>query len=91
MANKTQLAHRSAQNDNGNWKPVAYGIGTVVGIVVGLLAAHLYTQAVEQNQDVQQAGQRPQISPLDLVSLGTMMLGVIRHITDLGVRSANKN
>ena len=91
MANKAQLARKSTQNENGNWKPAAYGIGTVVGIVVGLLAAHLYTQAVEQNQDIQQAGQRPQISPLDMVSLGTMMLGVIRQITDLGARSANKN
>jgi hypothetical protein len=58
---------------------------------VGLIAAHLYTQAVEQNQDSGQTGKRPQISPLDMVSLGTMTLGVIRHITDLGARSANKN
>jgi len=100
MANKAQLARsavRSVQNqeqyqqrESGSWKPVAYGLGAVFGILVGVVAAHLYTQAVEQNQDVNQAGSRPQISPLDMISLGTMLLGVIRHITDLGARSASK-
>lgn len=92
MANKnnnSQPSHNAALTHNSSWKPMAYGIGSVAGVLVGLLAAHFYTQAIEQNQEPSVAGSRPKMSPLDVVSLATMLLGVIRQITDLGARNAN--
>ena len=69
-------------SQKSEWKPVAYLLGALIGVVVGLLSAHFYTRAVEENTD----GERPHIHTGDIFALGMTMLSLVRHVTDLGAR-----
>ena len=67
-----------------NWKSVVYLIGAIIGVVVGLLSAHLYARAVEENNE----GEQPHIGTGDVFALGMSMLSLVRHVTDLGARTS---
>jgi hypothetical protein len=68
-----------------NNSPV-YLIGTVLGVVLGFLAAHLYVQSVEENN----AGVRPQLESGDAIKLGLLAVTVLRQITDLGAKGGRR-
>ena len=73
-------------SQKSDWKSLAYLLGAIVGVAVGLLSAHLYTRAVEENHD----GEQPRIGPGDIFALGMSMLSLVRHVTDLGARGAQR-
>ncbi|MHB8625164.1 MAG: hypothetical protein ACYDBJ_07825 [Aggregatilineales bacterium] len=73
-------------SQKSDWKPLAYLIGGVIGIVVGLLSAHLYTRAVEENNN----GEQPELGTGDVFGLGMATLALVRHVTDLGARGTNR-
>ncbi len=69
-----------------DWKSIAYVIGGIVGLVVGLLSAHLYSQAVEENQ----TDKRPNLGTGELFTIGMAALSLVRQVTDLGARNPKK-
>ena len=73
-------------SQRSDWKSLVYLIGGAIGIVVGLLSAHLYTRAVEENND----GEQPQLGTGDVFALGMATLALVRHVTDLGARGNNR-
>jgi hypothetical protein len=68
------------QKRNNN--PV-YLIGSVLGVILGFVAAHLYVQAVEENNN----GVRPRLESGDAIKLGLLAITVMRQITDLGAKA----
>ncbi|NLE50950.1 MAG: hypothetical protein GX613_06035 [Chloroflexi bacterium] len=54
-------------------------VGGVVGLVVGLLAAHLYTRAAEENMRVEPG----KIGTMDAVRIGIALMAIVRQITDM--------
>jgi hypothetical protein len=75
-------SRRVNTSQKSEWKPLAYLFGAIIGVLVGLLSAHLYTRAVEERTD----GERPHIQTGDIFALGMTMLSLVRHVTDLGAR-----
>ncbi len=71
---------------NDNWKMPLYAIGAVIGLIIGFLAAHMYTQAVEENH----GGNLPQVETQDAFKLGLAAVALIRQVTDLGAKGAPK-
>ncbi len=69
-----------------NWKTPFYAIGAIIGLVIGFLAAHMYTQAVEENHN----GIVPQVETSDVFRLGLAAVALMRQITDLGAKDAPK-
>jgi len=76
-----------SRQNNQEWKSLAYVVGLIGGLVIGLLSAHLYTQAVEENQD----GERPKVGVGEVFMLGTAALALIRQVTDLGARNSSSS
>ncbi len=70
-------------NDN-NWKPVVYLAGGALGLVTGLVAAHLYARTAEENRLTD--GVKNQIEAGDAFRLGLATLALVRQISDLGIR-----
>jgi len=65
-----------------NWKMPIYAIGAAIGLALGFLTAHLYTQAVEEKH----SGIVPQVEAGDVFRLGLAALAFMRQITDLAAR-----
>lgn len=72
------MEETSAIVEAADWKPKALIIGAVIGALVGLGAAYLYSQRVEAESE------GPSIKPADGVRLGVMVLGLLRSIAELG-------
>ena len=71
---------------NGDWKFQTYLTGSIIGLFVGIIAAHLYTRAVEEST----SGNSPdRLKANDMVKLGLSTLGLVRQITELGNMSKN--
>jgi hypothetical protein len=70
-------------NSDGNWKTVTYALGAVLGLVMGLAAAHLYTRAAEENGE---AGVPARIETGDAFKIGLAALALIRQISALGAK-----
>ncbi len=68
-----------------NNNPV-YLIGAVLGVILGFLAAHMYVQSVEENND----GVRPRLESGDAIKLGLTAITVLRQITDLGAKGGRR-
>jgi uncharacterized membrane protein YadS len=62
-----------------NWKPKILIAGAVIGALVGIGAAYLYTQAAERERGLQS----PDFSAGDGIKLGVMLLGLLRSVADL--------
>lgn len=54
-------------------------VGGVLGLAVGLLAAHLYARAAEENMKLEPG----KIGTMDAVRLGIAVMAIIRQITDI--------
>ncbi len=69
------------EEQSGSWKSSTYFRGGILGLLVGLIAAHLYARAVEETTN----GKLPdQIKASDMVKVSLGILGVVRQITELG-------
>jgi hypothetical protein len=69
------------ESKQGDWKMQTYLRGGLIGLMVGLIAAHLYTRAAEEtNGDKLPA----RVSASDLVKVSLAILGLVRQITELG-------
>lgn len=64
-----------------NWKTQTYLRGAIIGLVVGLIAANLYTRAAEEANG---SSKVPALRANDVVKLGLAILGIVRQITELG-------
>jgi hypothetical protein len=62
-----------------DWKPKVLVVGAVVGALVGLGAAYLYTQRAE----LENGSLAPEFSPGDGVRLGLLLLGLLRSVSDM--------
>ena len=51
-------------------------VGGILGAMVGLLAAYLYLQNLDEDQP-------PSVSPGQGVKIGVLLLGLVRNIADL--------
>ena len=67
-------------------KTQLYITGALLGLLVGLLSAHLYGRAVEENTHSGTAA--TDLSSSDLVKLGLLLLGIVRQITEFGSTTA---
>jgi CBS-domain-containing membrane protein len=61
-----------------DWKPKALIVGTLIGALVGLGAAYLFTQRVEADNA------QPRLRPADGVRLGVMIMSLLRSVAELG-------
>ncbi len=68
------------EQQQDSWKMKALVIGGVVGLAAGLVAAMIFIQRAELNQA------QPKISAGEGVKVGIGVLGVLRLISDLGMR-----
>ncbi len=75
-------------NDN-NWKPIVYLAGGAVGLVTGLVAAHLYTRTAEENR--LSDGVPNRVEAGDAFRLGLATLALVRQISDLAIRKPQEN
>ncbi len=71
-------ANENAIETVDNRKPVILVIGGVLGALVGLGAAYLLIQNAEKE------GKPPQVSPVDGVKLGVLVMGLLRTVATLG-------
>ncbi len=69
-----------------NWKMPIYLLGSIFGLIFGFLAAHLYTQSVEENH----GATRPKVETGDLFRLGMSGITLMRQITDLGAKGTQR-
>jgi len=60
-----------------DWRPKVLVVGAVVGALVGLGAAYLFIQNVEDNS------QPPEITAGKGLKLGLLLLGLVRSVADL--------
>jgi hypothetical protein len=65
--------------DPSEWKPKILVVGAVLGALVGLGAAYLYTQRAEMENGYSV----PEFSTGDGVRLGLLLLGLLRSVSDM--------
>ena len=75
-------------DNNSNWKFETYVRGSVIGLMVGIIAAYLYTRATEENLLGDGGGERRSIGASDMVKISLSILSLVRQITDMGSSSA---
>jgi H+/Cl- antiporter ClcA len=56
-----------------------YIFGVIGGAIAGLLGAYFYKRAAEENQV-----RREKLSPTQMLSVATSMVGILRQIAELG-------
>ena len=61
---------------NSNWKSQLYIVGVALGGVLGFLSAYLFAREAEN--EAEQEGQRPDVSPIALLGLATSTLSLVR-------------
>lgn len=76
-------------SNNNNWKFETYVRGSVIGLMVGIIAAYLYTRAAEENL-LGDGEEHRTIGASDMVKISLTILGLVRQITDMGSSSSKK-
>lgn len=66
-----------------------YIVGALVGGMIGMLSAHLYKRAADENADDPEA-ESLAMKPQDLVALGVAILGIVRKIAEAGAEAGKK-
>lgn len=69
-------------NEN-NRKTVTYVLGAALGLGVGLVTAHLYSRAEEENHP---EGTPSKVGTMDLFKVALTAIGLMRQITEVGAR-----
>lgn len=62
-----------------NWKPKILVVGAVLGALVGIGAAYLYTQQSERERGFES----PSFSAGDGLKLGLLLMGLLRSVSDM--------
>lgn len=71
------------ENDNlKSWKRNAYTLGGLFGLTMGLLSAHLYTRAAEEN--LSDEGDPPQVPTMTLIGVLLSAMALLRQIAEIG-------
>ena len=70
-------------NETGNWRTITYIVGAALGLVTGLVAAHMYTRAAEENGE---AGMPVRLETGDAFKIGLAALTLVRQISALGAK-----
>ena len=65
-------------DENQNWKTQTLIAGAVIGALAGVGAAYMLVKRAEDNDE------QPQLSAREGVSLGLMVLGLLRQVAQLG-------
>lgn len=65
--------------ESENWKPKVLVVGAVIGALVGVGAAYLYTQQSERKQGFEYSN----FSAGDGIKLGLLLLGLLRSVADM--------
>lgn len=63
--------------NNLNWRTRAMLAGGAVGALLGVVAAYVYVNSVDKNDEV------PDLNPAEAVAIGLAVLGVLRQIAAL--------
>jgi hypothetical protein len=71
-----------------NWKVMAYLAGGLVGLLTGLVSAHLYKRTAEANRLTSGAPVRIEVG--DAFKLTLAALALVRQVTDLASRKPDK-
>ncbi len=66
-----------------SWKAPVYFVGALIGVVFGLISAHMYARAVEENNE----GVTPRVETGEAFRLGLTAIGLMRQITELGAKN----
>ena len=66
--------------ESDNWKRKALIIGGVAGLLTGLLAAYLFIQRAEQEEE------QPKLSAGEGVKVVVVVMGLLKLISDMGAR-----
>jgi hypothetical protein len=66
--------------ESDNWKRKALIIGGVAGLLTGLLAAYLFIQRAELEEE------KPKLSAGEGVKVGVGVMGLLKLIADMGSR-----
>ncbi|MHC1784042.1 MAG: hypothetical protein AB9891_15025 [Anaerolineaceae bacterium] len=67
-------------DNSSNWKTRTLLMGALIGACTGVLAAYLMIQKAEQQEE------QPRLTAGDGVKLGVGVLGLLRFISDMGIR-----
>jgi hypothetical protein len=69
---------------NDNWKTQTYIRGSLIGLIVGIIASYLYTRAAEEHQLMDGKNELTPIGASDMVKISLSILALVRQITELG-------
>ena len=71
-------------SSESNWKSITYVIGAVLGLAMGVTAAHMYTRAAEEHG---QTGLPAKVDTGEVLRIGLAVLALIRQVSALGAKS----
>lgn len=71
-------------SNDPNWKTRTYTIGTLVGALLGLVSAYLYSRAAEENVDDTGQGRPARLQTGQMLALSLAALGLIRQVAEMG-------
>jgi hypothetical protein len=69
-------------NEN-NRKTLKYVLGAALGLGAGLVTAHLYARAEEENHP---EGSASKVRTMDIFKVALTAIGLMRQITEVGAR-----
>ncbi|MCL4265889.1 MAG: hypothetical protein KJ069_21930 [Anaerolineae bacterium] len=72
---------------NINWKTKAMVLGTLIGALIGLGAATLFTRNADKNSN----GQAPEVSTAEALGLAISIIGLVRGIASLADGKSGKS
>lgn len=78
----TRTPNENTGSNLEGWKTRTFMIGAVGGLLFGLIAAYMYSRAVED--DLRRGGGRNRVQTGDLIGLLLAGLALVRQVAELG-------